>query len=105
MTECILICAICVVGVTQMVKNMLSDGDITTTGTKKIKGWIWTLITIFVSIAIVCAYEMLPSIVIECVLVLSTASLFYDTIYKSFDKLIKNKLTGNKPEEHDGCGD
>lgn len=101
MSECIFICAICVVGVTQMIKNMISDGDITTTGTKKIKGWIWSIVTILVSIAIVCAYEMLPSIVIECILVLSAASLFYDTIYKGLEKLIKNKLTGNKQEEHD----
>lgn len=92
MLECIIVCALCVVGVVQMLKNFVGDWDVTTPGTKKIRGFALTLIVVLVSVAVVLIYEMLPSIIIECILVLSAASLFYDTIYKGFESIIKYKL-------------
>jgi hypothetical protein len=99
--ECMIICALCIVGLTQVIKNFLDDGDITTGGTKKVKGWVWTLVVSVVSVFVVLIYELLPSIVVEVILSLSAASLFYDTVYKGFQAIIKGLIRRNGG--NDGC--
>ena len=101
--KAVFICAVCIVGVTQVIKNFLDDGDITTGGTKKVKGWVWTLVVSVVSVFTVLIYERLPVIVIETVLSLSAASLFYDTVYKGFQAIIKGLIKRNGGT--DGCAD
>lgn len=79
-----------------MLKNFISSGNISVTGDcqeKKINGWVWTIITILVTVGVVAVYKCLPSIVTETFLTLSTSSLFYDSIYKGVEKFIVNKLS------------
>lgn len=98
----VVICAICIVGLTQVIKNFIDDGDITTRNEKKIKGWVWTIVLAVVSVIVVFAYEKLPPVVIMVLLSLSAASLFYDTVYKGFQAIIKSVLKKNGG--NDECG-
>lgn len=98
----VIVCAICIVGLTQVIKNFIDDGDITTRNEKKIKGWVWTIVLAVVSVAVVFAYEKLPPVVIMVLLSLSAASLFYDTVYKGFQAIIKSVLKKNGG--NDECG-
>lgn len=98
----VVICAICIVGLTQVIKNFIDDGDITTKNEKKIKGWVWTIVLAVVSVVVVFAYEELPPVVIMVLLSLSAASLFYDTVYKGFQAIIKSILKKNGG--NDECG-
>ncbi len=98
----VIVCAICIVGLTQVIKNFIDDGDITTRNEKKIKGWVWTIVLTVVSVIVVFAYEELPPVVIMVLLSLSAASLFYDTVYKGFQVIIKSVLKKNGG--NDECG-
>lgn len=99
----VIVCAICIVGLTQVIKNFIDDGDITTRNEKKIKGWVWTIVLAVVSVIVVFTYEELPPVVIMVLLSLSAASLFYDIIYKGFQAIIKSVLKKNGG--NDECGD
>lgn len=98
----VIVCAICIVGLTQVIKNFIDDGDITTRNEKKIKGWVWTIVLAVVSVIVVFTYEELPPVVIMVLLSLSAASLFYDIIYKGFQAIIKSVLKKNGG--NDECG-
>ena len=71
--------AIATVGVTQMLKNILP---------LKV-GKLWTIITILVGVGISAIQRLCPSIVMDSTIAISGATIFYDTIYQSFEKLFK----------------
>lgn len=96
MTDDIIKLAISVIGITQCIKNIIGDGNILTEGTRKLPGFVLTLMTVAVT-AIVVAVDAVAPVVSNGLFVLSTATLSYDTVYKCFDKFIKNKL-GSKDE-------
>ena len=71
--------AIATVGVTQMLKNILP---------LKV-GKLWTIITILVGVGITVMQCLCPSVVMDSTIAISGATIFYDTIYQSFEKLFK----------------
>lgn len=71
--------AIATVGVTQMLKNLIPLKE----------GKIWTLFTILVGIGITVMQCLCPSIVMDGAIAISGATIFYDTIYQSFEKFFK----------------
>lgn len=78
-TSAIIKVAVATVGVTQLLKNLIGKGNKTT----------WTVITIVVGIGTVVIQCLCPSVVMDGVIGISGASVFYDTIYKSFEKIFK----------------
>ena len=86
-SETIMLCAICTVVLVQVVKNILDDGDITTRSDRKLKGWKATLLTIILSLIITAVHKYLPAVVTEWLLVLSTSSIAYDTVYKKIENI------------------
>lgn len=87
MTETITACAICTVGLVQVVKNILDDGDVTTKSDKRLKGWKATLLTVILSLIVTVVHKYLPAVITEWLLVLSTASIAYDTVYKKIENI------------------
>lgn len=87
MTETITVCAICTVGLVQVVKNILDDGDVTTKNGKKLKGWKATLLTIILSLIVTAVHKYLPAMLTDWLLVLSTSSIAYDTVYKKIENI------------------
>lgn len=77
-------CALAIVGTTQLFKNIFSVSD-------KIKGWLWTLITIVVGVGITVIKITCPSTVMDGIIAISGATIFYDTIYQTFEKLFKHR--------------
>lgn len=73
--------AIATVGVTQILKNVIPLKA----------GKLWTLFTIFVGIGITVIRCLCPAIVMDAVISISGATIFYDTIYQSFEKLFKKE--------------
>lgn len=71
--------AIATVGVTQLLKNLISKGN-------KV---IWTIVTILVGIGITAIQYLCPAVVMDGVIAVAGATVFYDTIYKSFEKIFK----------------
>ena len=69
--------AIATVGVTEVVKNFFSKGG------KK----LWSFITLLVGAGISCVAVFLPEVVLHCIVGVSGAVIFYDTIFKYFKKL------------------
>lgn len=80
-TTAIIKVATATVGVTQLLKNLLPIK----------KGWLWTILTILVGIAITVVQYLCPSAVLDGCIAISGATIFYDTIYKSFEKIFKGK--------------
>ena len=77
--------ALATVGVTEVLKNLIQKGG------KR----LWTLITILVGTGMLLLSIFCPEKVLQGVVAVSGATIFYDTIYKSFQKffeLISNKL-------------
>lgn len=74
-TTVILRAALCTVGVVQMLKNFIPC---------KIK-WVWALVTVV--IGSVFSLPFIPEWILNAALVVSGATLFYDTIVKTFEKL------------------
>lgn len=87
MSETIVVCAVCTVGLVQVLKNILDDGDITTRSSKKLKGWKATLLTVILSLIVTAVYKYLPAVITDWLLVLSTASISYDTVYKKLENI------------------
>ena len=54
------------------------------------KGWIWTIITIFVGFGICLIQSRFPHVA-EPIVVVTGATIFYDTIYQSFEKIFKRE--------------
>ena len=86
-SETITVCAICTVGLVQIVKNILDDGDVTTKNDRKLKGWKATLLTVILSLIVTAVHKYLPAVITDWLLVLSTSSLAYDTVYKKIENI------------------
>lgn len=95
-TSAIIKVAVATVGVTQLLKNLIGKGG-------KI---IWTIITILVGVGISVMQYLCPTVVMDSAIAISGASIFYDTIYKSFEKIFKHDDTVPKHDDtipnHDG---
>ena len=87
MTDTIMVSAVCTVGLVQVGKNILDDGDITTKNGRKPKGWKATLLTIILSLIVTAVHKYLPAVITDWLLVLSTSSIAYDTVYKKIENI------------------
>ena len=77
--------ALSTVGVTELIKNFIQKGG------KR----VWTLTTICVGVLMSLVAFYLPEKVIYCIIGVSGASVFYDTVYKSFEKFFKKDVGGS----------
>lgn len=78
-TTAIVRVAVATVGVTQLLKNLIGKGGKVT----------WTITTILVGIGISAMQCLCPSVVMDSTIAISGASVFYDTIYQTFEKIFK----------------
>lgn len=78
-TAAILKVAVATVGVTQLLKNLIGKGG-------KV---VWTIATILVGTGISVMQCLCPSVVMDSTIAISGASIFYDTIYQTFEKIFK----------------
>ena len=78
--------AMATVGVTELIKNFIQKGG------KR----IWSLVTIVVGVGMSFIAFYLPEKVLYSIVGVSGATIFYDTIYKSFEKLFKKNDTGDE---------
>ena len=88
-TAAIIKVAVATVGVTQLLKNLIDKGG-------KV---VWTIVTILVGIGISVIQCLCPSAVMDSTIAISGASIFYDTIYKSFEKIFKHDDTIPKHDD------
>lgn len=79
-TAAIVKAAVATVGVTQLLKNLIGKGG-------KV---VWTVVTILVGVGISVIQCLCPATVMDSTIAISGASIFYDTIYKSFEKIFKH---------------
>lgn len=86
-TATIIKVAVATVGVTQLLKNLFVTKDGTTKGGKV----IWTIITVLCGIGITAVQSLCPSIITDGIIAVSGATIFYDTIYKTFEKLFSGE--------------
>ena len=70
-------------GVTEIIKNLVQKGG------KR----VWTLATIGVGVCMVLIALFLPKEVLYGIIGVSGATIFYDTIFKTFQKLFEKKTT------------
>ncbi len=70
-------------GVTEIIKNLIQKGG------KR----VWTLVTIGVGVCMVLIAYFLPKEVLYGIIGVSGATVFYDTIFKSFQKLFEKKTS------------
>ena len=54
------------------------------------KGWVWTIITILVGVGICLMQSQFPRVA-EPIVMVTGATIFYDTIYQSFEKIFKRE--------------
>ena len=78
--------ALATVGVTELIKNFIGKGG------KK----VWSLVTILVGSGMSAIGIFCPETVLQCIVGVSGAVVFYDTIFKAFQKLFAK--IGNKEE-------
>lgn len=78
--------ALATVGVTELIKNFIGKGG------KK----VWSLVTILVGSGMSAIGIFCPEIVLQCIVGVSGAVVFYDTIFKAFQKLFSK--IGTKEE-------
>lgn len=72
--------AVSTVGVTEVIKNLIQKGG------KR----IWTLATIIVGALMTLVASFLPESVMYGTVAVSGATIFYDTIFKAFQKLFES---------------
>lgn len=77
------------VGITEIIKNLVQKGG------KR----LWTLITILVGVGMVFVAFYLPVKVLYGIIGVSGATIFYDTVFKSFQKIFENLNSKNKDSE------
>ena len=70
-------------GVTEIIKNLIQKGG------KR----IWTLVTLLVGVGMSFIAFYLPEKVLYGIIGVSGATVFYDTIFKTFQKLFEKKTT------------
>lgn len=75
-TEDLIKSALTIVGITQMLKSFIPIK----------KGWIWTIITVVIGIGV----AFIPPQFLSPILAIAGASLFYDTIFQTFEKVFKH---------------
>lgn len=80
-TSAIIKVAVATVGVTQLLKNLIGKGGKT----------LWTIVTILVGTGITIIQCLCPAIIMDGIIAVAGATVFYDTIYKSFEKLFKKE--------------
>ena len=68
-------------GVTEIIKNLVQKGG------KR----VWTLVTLAVGVGMSFIAFYLPSKVLYGIIGVSGATVFYDTIFKTFQKIFKKK--------------
>ena len=73
--------ALATVGVTELIKNFIDKGG------KK----VWSLVSMIVGVGMTLIDLYLPEQVLYCIVGVSGAVVFYDTIFKAFQKLF-NKV-------------
>lgn len=78
-TAAIFKAAVAIVGIVQLLKNLIGKGGKVT----------WTITTILVGTGISVIQYLCPSVVMDSIIAVSGASVFYDTIYKTFEKMFK----------------
>lgn len=71
--------ALATVGVTELIKNFIGKGG------KK----VWSLVTIIVGAGMSALSVFCPEIILQCIVGVSGAVVFYDTIFKAFKKLFE----------------
>lgn len=86
-TSAIVKVAVATVGVVQLLKNLITI--------KKGGKILWTFITILVGIGISAVQYLCPSVVMDGIIAISGATIFYDTIYQTFERIFKK---GDKGE-------
>lgn len=72
--------ALSIVGTVQLLKQFIPCK----------KGWVWTIITILVGFGICLIQSRFPHMT-EPIVVVTGATIFYDTIYQSFEKFFKRE--------------
>ncbi len=87
MTTLILKIALATVGVTEVIKNFIQKGG------KK----VWTFVALVIGAGMTVVAVLCPEVILTGIVAVSGAVVFYDTIFKSFNKLFE-KL-GNKEIE------
>lgn len=83
-TEILLWSMVAIVGTVGVLKNLIEKGGRKT----------WTIITVLVGIVVAYLAMKLPIKALQVWVAVTGATLFYDTIFKSFQKLIK-KIGGS----------
>lgn len=72
--------ALSIVGTVQLLKQFIPCK----------KGWVWTIITILVGSGICLMQSRFPRVA-EPIVMVTGATIFYDTIYQSFEKIFKRE--------------
>lgn len=81
--------ALATVGVTELIKNLVQKGG------KR----VWTLATIAVGVCMSLVAFYLPEKILYGIIGVSGATVFYDTIFKTFKKLFENGRTEEVKED------
>lgn len=81
--------ALATVGVTELIKNLVQKGG------KR----VWTLATIGVGVCMLLVAFYLPEKILYGIIGVSGATVFYDTIFKTFKKLFENGRTEEVKED------
>ena len=79
----LLLIALATVGVTEIIKNLVQKGG------KR----VWTLVTLVVGVGMSFIAFYLPEKVLYGIIGVSGATVFYDTIFKTFKKLFEKKTS------------
>lgn len=88
-TELLVWTMVCIVGTVGVVKNFISS--------EKLGRRFWSLITLVIGSGIAFVATKMPIVVLQVWVAVTGATLFYDTIFKAFQKLISR--IGMKVEE------
>lgn len=89
---------VAIVGTVGVIKNLVGKGG------KR----VWTLVTLVVGAGVAIAALYLPLKAMQVWVAVTGATLFYDTIFKAFQKLIQflmEKIGKNKEEDDNGSGE
>lgn len=78
-TTAIIKIAVATVGVVQLIKNLTNKGGKVT----------WTIITVLCGTGISVVQCLCPAPIMDGVIAVAGATVFYDTIYKTFEKMFK----------------
>lgn len=78
-TAAIIKVAVATVGVTQLLKNLINKGGKA----------VWTTATILVGVVTSAIQCLCPAVIMDSIIAVSGATVFYDTIYKTFEKMFQ----------------